>query len=111
MGHFTLTPIGSLLYTRVGIDGFDEHGSLEPLHIDSQHESSLRSAVGIRAAYTTKLGRATLTPAISAQWQHEFLDTELPLTASFQQGSGSNFTVYGPRVGSDSALLTAAINI
>ncbi len=48
---------------------------------------------------------------MSAQWQHEFLDTELPLNASFEQGSDSHFTVYGPKVGRDSALLTAAINV
>ncbi len=30
MGSVTLTPIGSLLYTRVGINSFDERGSLLP---------------------------------------------------------------------------------
>ena len=111
LGRVTLTPMGSLLYTQVGIDGFNERGSLEPLHIDSQTESSLRTRAGLRAACTSRVGAASVTPSVSAQWQHDYLDAALPLDARLQNGSSSRFTVYGPRVGRDSALLTAAVNV
>ena len=35
-GCLTVTPFASLLYTRVGIDGYDENGSLQPLYIEGQ---------------------------------------------------------------------------
>jgi uncharacterized protein YhjY with autotransporter beta-barrel domain len=110
MGKFTLTPMASLLYSLVGINGFNERGSLVPLHIESQHESSLRVRVGPRLAYTGMVGHLRVTPSISAQWQHECLDDQYPLNARFL-GSGSLFTVMGPRIGRDSALLTAALNV
>ena len=111
LGRVTLTPMASLLYSLVGIDGFDERGSLAPLHIESQEQDSLRSRVGLRAAYATQLGAARVTPSLSAQWEHEYLETELPLQARFANGAGGDFTVHGPEIGRDSALLTAAINV
>jgi outer membrane autotransporter protein len=111
LSRVTLPPMASLLYTRVGIDGFDERGSLAPLHIESQEQDSLRSRVGLRAAYTAQIGAARVTPSVSAQWQHEYLETELPIDARFANGAGGVFTVHGPEVGRDSALLTAAVNV
>lgn len=111
LGSVFVTPMASLLYTLVGIDGFDERGSLVPLHVESQHGSSLRSRVGPRVSFTRRVGAANVTPSVSAQWQHEFLDDELPLNARSANGAGSLFTVHGPKIGRDSALLTAALNI
>ncbi len=111
LGGFTVTPMASLLFTSVGIDSFDERGSLQPLHIESQTENSLRSRVGVRVAYTAKVGAARVTPSISAQWQHEFLDNELSLDSRFANGAGDAFSVHGPKVGRDSALLTGAVNV
>ena len=111
LGGFTVTPMASMLFTSVGIDSFDERGSLQPLHIESQTESSLRSRVGVRVAYTAKVGSARVTPSISAQWQHEFLDNELSLDSRFANGAGGVFSVPGPKVGRDSALLTGAVNV
>lgn len=111
MNQWTLTPMASLLYTAVGIDGFDESGSLQPLRIDSQDQSSLRSRIGLRAAYTALCGVARVTPSLSLQWQHEFLDNELALRSRFGNGSGNSFTVHGPEAGRDSALVTAGVNV
>lgn len=111
LGRVTITPFASVLYTLVGIDGFDERGSLEPLHIQSQHESSLRSRVGLRAARAGRIGGVTITPSLGAEWQHEYLETELPLESRFADGTGSLFTVHGPGIGRDSALLTGALHV
>lgn len=111
MGGWTVTPMVSLLYTRVGIDGYDEVGSLVPLNIESQHASSLRIRLGPRVAYTTHWGAARVTPSFSAQWQHEFLDDELPFSARFADDPSSLFTVRGPKIGRDSLLLTAGLNV
>lgn len=111
LGGWTITPMASLLYTLVGIDGYDEIGSLLPLVIESQDASSLRTRVGPRVAYTTKVGSAFVTPSVSVQWQHEFHDDSLPFEARFSNDPGSLFTVYGPEMGRDSLLLTAALNV
>jgi len=111
VGKVTITPIASLLYTLIGLSGFDERGSLEPLHIESQNESSLRSRLGVRASYPITRGIVSITPSASIEWQHEFLDDELGLTSRFANGSGSPFTVHGTQVGRDSALLTASVNV
>ena len=111
MGGFTVTPIASMLYTLASFGAFDELGSLQPLHIGSQQEDSLRTRLGVRASTVKKVGAATITPSVSAQWQHEFLDSELPIIARFGNGAGGNFTVHGPKIGRDSALLTAAVNV
>ncbi len=111
MGDFTVTPIASMLFTQASFSAFDERGSLQPLHVASQEESSLRSRVGVRATVSKKIGIATITPSVSAQFQHEFLDNELPIVARFGNGAGGNFTVHGPKVGRDSALLSAAVNV
>ena len=71
----------------------------------------MRSRAGVRVAYTGKVGRATVTPSLSAEWQHEFLDNELGLDSRFGNGAGGVFSVRGPKTGRDSALLTAAANV
>jgi outer membrane autotransporter protein len=111
VNQWTLTPMASLLYSDVHIDGFDESGSLQPLRIDSQNQSSLRSRIGLRAAYTATCGSARVTPSLSLQWQHEFLDNELAMRSRFANGAGSPFTVHGPETGRDSALVTAGVNV
>lgn len=111
VGPVVITPIASLLYSVVGIQGFDEFGSLEPLHINSQNESSMRGRVGVRVSHSSQFHTATLTSSFSAQWQHEFLNDDLALESSFGNGAGAPFVVHGPRIGHDSALLTGAFNV
>ena len=108
---WTVTPMISWLYTVVGIEGYNEIGSLVPLNIDTQHASSLRVRIGPRIAHTSQWGIASVTPSFSAQWQHEFLDDQLPFEARFSNAPGTPFTVYGPKIGRDSILITAALNI
>jgi outer membrane autotransporter protein len=110
VNQWTLTPMASLRYSIVNIDSFEETGSLQPLRFDSQHQNSLRSRIGLRVAYTTLCGEARVTPSLSLQWQHEFLDNELAIRSGFANGAGSPFTVHGPETGRDSALITAGLN-
>jgi|UniRef100_UPI0037848DC5 outer membrane autotransporter protein len=111
VNQWTFTPMASLRYTAVNIDSFEETGSLQPLRFPSQHQDSLRSRIGLRAAYTTLCGDARVTPSLSLHWQHEFQDTRLPMTSQFANGAGNPFTVHGPETGRDSALVTAGLNV
>jgi outer membrane autotransporter protein len=107
----TVTPFASLLYTRVGIDGYDENGSLQPLYIENQAADSLSSRIGLRAARAYLWNDAVMTPYASAQWQHEYLDDASAVDYSFANGSGSKSTAYGPEIGRNSLLLGGGVQI
>ncbi|WP_397382642.1 autotransporter domain-containing protein [Prosthecobacter sp.] len=109
--HWSITPMASLRYTDVNIDSFQETGSLQPLAFPSQNQNSLRSRIGLQAAYTTHVGETRITPYLGLHWQHEFLDNELAMVSRFANGAGNPFTVHGPRIGRDSAVATAGINV
>jgi outer membrane autotransporter protein len=102
-GAFSIGPLASLRYGRVGMDDFDEHGALGAMFIDGQSQNSLQSAVGLQASYAAQLGRIALTPFARAQWQHEHLTSTPSIRAGFTPGDA--FTVFGPQIGRDALLL------
>jgi outer membrane autotransporter protein len=112
-GPLTFGPVASLGYTYVDFAGFSfsEHGSIVPLQIVSKGESSLRTNPGVSLSYALKAGTVILTPILQATWQHEYLYGALPVKAQFASGAGGVFTVYGPALGHDSALVNAGLNV
>ena len=111
-GGLTIGPTATFNYTYVGLDGFTESGSLAPLAIQDRHGESLRSAFGIRVSYDWKVRDGLIIrPEIRAAWQHEFGDASYDVSARFANGAGNVFTVNGPRIGRDSALLGAGITV
>jgi len=110
-GGFTFGPTASFQYTYLGIGSFDESGSLAPLHFNSQHQDSLRTAFGMKASYDWKVGGILIKPELRAAWQHEFGDNSYALESSFSGDSGSLFRVNGPVIGRDSLLLGAGFAI
>jgi outer membrane autotransporter protein len=110
-GGFTVGPIASLEYSYVAVSGYTETGSLAPLNIVSQNQDSLRTNVGLSAAYTWKAGKVQLRPSLQASWQHEFSYSALPIEAQFASGAGGIFTVNGPYEGHDSALINAGVDV
>jgi len=110
-GALTFGPTATFNYTYLGLSGFDEHGSLAPLSIHSGKEESLRTAFGFKASYDWKVGGVVIKPEVRAAWQHEYGDAAYALDSSFANGAGSTFTVNGPQLGRDSALLGAGFAI
>ena len=104
---FTVGPFGALQYTLVHVDGFNEQGSLLPLHIHSDQEASLRTDLGARATYTAHLGNVLVIPTVTAAWEHEYFYSALPITANFVAFPGQNATLFGPSEGHDSAIINA----
>jgi fibronectin-binding autotransporter adhesin len=107
IGSFTVGPLGALQYTLVHVDGFNEQGSLLPLHIHSDQEASLRTDLGGRATYTWRLGSVLVIPTLTAAWEHEYFYTALPITANFVAFPGQSATLFGPSEGHDSAIVNA----
>jgi outer membrane autotransporter protein len=110
-GPLTFGPIASLQYTDVDFSSFSEHGSLAPLRIESKSEDSLRTNLGVSLSYIWRLGNTQITPKVRVSWQHEFSYRALPIDAQFASGAGGNFTVRGPELGVDSALIDAGLNV
>jgi len=111
LGALTIGPTLNFQYTYLGIDNFDERGTLAPLNIRSQSGESLRTALGFKASYDWKVGGVLIKPELRAAWQHEYGDASFDVEAGFRDASNSGFTVRGPEVGRDSLLLGAGFAI
>ncbi|HEY3902175.1 MAG TPA: autotransporter domain-containing protein [Chthoniobacter sp.] len=110
IGNMTIGPTGSFQYTYVGLDSYNEHGSMAPLSFPGQNQDSLRTAFGMRATCDWKLGGVVIKPELRAAWQHEYGDNTYAIDSSFDGGADS-FQVTGPRIGRDSLLLGAGFAI
>ncbi len=110
-GNWTLTPTASLGFTRIELDSFTETGSLTPLHFPEQHQESLRSELGVNLAYTVAFNSVTVTPQLRLAWQHEYLDSTQTMDSRFANGSGPLFSVNGPHMKRDRAMIGAGVNV
>jgi outer membrane autotransporter protein len=111
VGSVTFGPIASFQYTRIHINDFSERGSLAPLSYPDQSEDSKRSTVGLKLSHEFKVGSAKVKPEIRASWQHEYGDAAYPIDSRFASGAGNIFTVHGPEIGRDSALVGAGVGV
>jgi outer membrane autotransporter protein len=109
-GGFTYGPVASFQYTYTGFNGFNETGSLAPLHIQSGSGQSILSNVGARAAYDWHIGSMVLVPEVRATWQHEYGDDTDAITADMLLGSPV-FRVTSAPIGRDSLVLNAGFTL
>ena len=109
IGRWSFGPLASLSYSRVGIDDFAEEGAIGALYINSQSQDSLKSALGVQTSYTAQIGSVTVTPFARAKWEHELLDETSSIEAGFT--ADDYFTVDGPEVGADSAVVDLGISV
>ena len=110
-GDLTFGPIVSMQYTDVHVNGFSENGSLVPLAIHEDSEDSLRTDVGGRAYYNWHLGKMLIIPSLTIAWEHEYLYSNLPITASAPELGGATATFNGPKEGHDSLLINAGAGV
>ena len=110
-GNWTVGPVVSAQYTYVSLNGFTEAGSMAPLNINSQNQDSLRTFAGFKVSSIWNVGGVAVTPMVTAGWQHEYLDSAFALDSSFANGAGNVFTVDGPKLGRNSAIVNAGVNV
>ena len=110
VGPWTFGPQVSAQYTRVNLDGFTESDSLLPLRIESQTANSLHSQVGAHLSWKAALGTVLLTPDVHVGWRHEFMNPDIALDSQFANGAGGIFTVRGPALGKDSAVVGIGVS-
>ncbi len=101
-GRFTFGPATSMQYTYLAVQGFNETGadSLN-LGVGGYNSSSLLYSLGAQAAYRWEITKSfAVTPMLSANWQHEFLQNAYPINAAFNTGGPSaafNFRTSQPQ--------------
>jgi len=110
-GNLAFGPTVAMQYTYVSIGGFNESGSLVPLDIQGNSQDSLRTDVGGRAYYRWHLGNALVIPSVNLAWEHEYLYSALPITASAPLLDGATTTFYGPNIGHDSLIINAGVSV
>jgi outer membrane autotransporter protein len=112
-GCLNVGPVASFQYTNVSINQFTEQGSLAPLEIQNQDEDSLRGTAGVRVSYDLHAGTkgVIFRPEVRAAWLHEFSDQAYPINARLASGAGDVFTVFGPTIGRDAALVRAGMSV
>ena len=50
-------------------------------------------------------------PEIRAAWMHESNDRSYPIDSHFASGAGDTFTVHGPKIGRDAALVDPGVAV
>jgi outer membrane autotransporter protein len=102
-----ITPFASGEYEYVRVESFQQTGAglLAPESFPSQGEGNLASQLGVKAGQALRLGGdAKLTPSFLVSWDHVYQGNQDQLTAGFGV-PGSSFTVNGPSMGTDAAVL------
>jgi outer membrane autotransporter protein len=107
LGDWTVKPMLGLGYVNGDTDSFTEGGgSLYRLRVKGASGESFTSNLGVRASLERETaGGIPITGQVRAVWQHEFLDDQQQVDASFAVLPGSRFTVDGSRYARDSAVL------
>ncbi|HEY0256367.1 MAG TPA: autotransporter outer membrane beta-barrel domain-containing protein, partial [Candidatus Methylacidiphilales bacterium] len=113
-GPFKFGPVASVQYVHLNIDSMQESGSPTSLSLNEQNQDSLRTLLGVEARYVTDvntpMGRTTLTPHVSASWQHEYLDNSQGITSQFNSAGGGSFATQTDNPDRDSAFLDIGLD-
>lgn len=106
-----LTPMASLAYSSLWIDGFGETGadSLD-LNVQSQHADSFQLGPGVRLATVLKYGGAVLAPQFYASYKHEFSNGSRGIDASLAN-VGVPFSFESQRLGADFGVIGGSLTL
>lgn len=110
MGRNALEPFGGLAFVSIYTDSFKEHGgNLATLDSRGVDQDVGYSTLGLRAAATYAWNGASITPHVSAAWQHAFDDVTPDAALAFAS-TGIGFDVTGVPLAEDTALIEAGLD-
>jgi outer membrane autotransporter protein len=110
-GQLTIGPLFAAQYSYVNMSGFTEHGSIADLSVREGSHESWRTDLGFRAWYTFRLGNIGVRPFVRAAWNHEYRESNLPISVSLVDiPGGPAVPVSGPSLGHDSAVVNAGVS-
>ncbi len=93
-----VTPLASLQYSRVNIDGYSETGAGDiNLHVKPQRYDFLESGLGGQVERGFSYHNWTFVPQLHFKWLFDFLNPALSQTAEFITPGSASFTTPGLR--------------
>ena len=98
---FELTPLGTLLYSHVDMDGYTEDGASSlNYHIENQQYDYLQSGLGLKLAYVYKTDCGIFLPEVHGMWLHDFEEDKMNIRANFigLGAAAGSFKELGPSV-------------
>ena len=111
-GCWSFGPTASFEYTYVEFNSFTEGDtSLIPLHFPDQNQEAYRTNLGFRVAHeqVMKPGEGlTVVPELRAAWRHDLGPSAYAIDSNFV-GCDETFTVHGPWIGRDSAVVDVGL--
>ena len=93
MDSYLITPFVRLGYIEVRNDSFQEDEPINGmgLAIDARTVRSLQSGLGARLSRAFSTAKGVVTPYFTAQWMHEFENSNSSITAKFVNDPANNF--------------------
>jgi outer membrane autotransporter protein len=101
--EFTITPLASLLYSRVHLNGYTETGAGGVnLKVKSQNYDFLESGLGVKVErYFSNSNGTSYVPEVHFNWYHELSNPELKQTAEYTAAGSSSFRTSGLKTDDD----------
>ena len=109
-GAWTFGPVAGVQYTHLTVNSYNEQNSDADLSVSEDQSDSLRSRLGGSVRFDCHDAGVTLSPHLTATWQHEFLDQSRGITSQFTQFSGGSFSVRTDDPSRDSALVDLGLD-
>lgn len=92
---FALTPLASIQYTRLNINGYTEdNGGGAGLTVKSQGSNFLQSGLGAKAEYRIEKKDYSIIPDFHFKWLYSFINDNQQATSTFG-GGGASFLTSG----------------
>ena len=110
MGRSTLEPFAGLAFVSIDTGSFTEKGAEAALNSRGFDQDVGYSTLGLRAATTMAWNSVTITPHVSAAWQHAF-DDVTPGAALAFASTGNSFDVTGVPLAENTALIEAGLDL
>ncbi len=99
---FTITPLASLQYTHMNLDGYTETGAGDiNLSVQSQSYDFLESGLGLKVAHPMRYRDRIYVPEVHFKWFHELSNPTVTNTASFVAPGSPAFTTPGLAAAND----------
>ena len=107
-GDFAATPLASIQYSRVDLDGYAETGAGDiDLRVASRSYEFVESTLGLKLSKNVHYHGGVFIPEVHAKWLHEFKNPGLSQVAAFDVAGSQSFVVPGLKV-SDNTLNVGA---
>ena len=95
---FVITPIASLQYSHLRVDGYTEDGAGDVnLKVGSQDYDFVESGLGMKVEREFSYRGRSYIPEIHFKWLHELNNPKLEQDAAFTPAGSATFTTTGPR--------------